>query len=121
MRLPDYLCLADTGLRLSGLPTAVLPDRAAVQLAQQEEQPSFVRSFAYANGPAYGLLLDASGLKEWREGLSKRDLGELLASAFKIALPKDLAPKLKGVPSDTMMGRWLPRMAGRSNAPRAGS
>ena len=37
----------------------------AVQLARQEEQPSFVRSFAYASGPAYGVLLDECGQK-WR-------------------------------------------------------
>jgi hypothetical protein len=80
-----------TGFRLSGLPFAVLPDRAAVQLAQQEEQASFVRNFAYASGPAYGTLLDASGL-EWRRGASfKPDLGRLLASALKIQLPDDLA------------------------------
>jgi len=76
-----------TGLRLSGLPTDVLADRAAVQLTQQEQQPSFVRSFAYASGPAYGILLDGSGLN-WRHELSsKSDLVKLLASALKIELP----------------------------------
>jgi hypothetical protein len=80
-----------TGFRLSGLPAAVLSDRAAVQLAQQEDQPSFVRSFAYASGPAYAILLDACG-PDWRRGASaKPDLGKLLASALKIKLPGDLA------------------------------
>src|SRR5262249_36659367 len=80
-----------TGFRLSGLPPAVLPDRAAVQLAQQEQEASFVRNFAYASGPAYGALLDACGL-DWRRGASfQLDLGNLLGSALKVQLPDDLA------------------------------
>jgi hypothetical protein len=80
-----------TGFRLSGLPSAVLADRAAVQLAQYEEQPSFVRNFAYASGPAYCILLDAAD-PEWRRGASaKSDLGEPLAAALKIRLPGDVA------------------------------
>jgi hypothetical protein len=57
-----------TGLVLSGLPPAVLADRVAVQLAQYEPQESFVRSFGYATGPAYALLLDAQR-PGWRRGL----------------------------------------------------
>ncbi len=80
-----------TGFSLSGLPSSVLADRVAMQLARQEEQPSFVRSFAYASGPAYGVLLDECGQK-WRPGASsKPDLGDLLAQALKITLPDDLA------------------------------
>jgi len=76
-----------TGLRLSGLPAGVLADRAAIALAQQEQQDTFLRNFAYASGPAYGVLLDQL-LPHWRTGLSvKDDLGELLAKAAKIAVP----------------------------------
>ena len=51
--------------------------------------PTFVRSFAYASGPAYGLLLDATGAS-WR-GRARRgeDLGALLAEDAKIQAPAD--------------------------------
>ena len=41
---------------------------ATYALARQLDAPSFVRSFAYASGPAYGLLLDEA-LPDWRRGL----------------------------------------------------
>ena len=73
-----------TGYALSGLPRAALYDRIAVQLAQYEQQDNFARSFAYASGPAYALLLDAAG-KPWRKGLNaKSDLTSIVAAAYKI-------------------------------------
>jgi hypothetical protein len=49
-----------TGVRL-GLQTPAERTRYALRdLASWAEVPSFVRSFAYATGPAYGLLLDRS-------------------------------------------------------------
>jgi hypothetical protein len=73
-----------TGLVLSGLPRSVLNDRAAVQLAQSESQENFVRSFAYASGPAYALLLDESG-SLWRNKLrATDDLSELARRAYRI-------------------------------------
>ena len=107
-----------TGFRLSGLPPAVLPDRVAVQLAQQEEQPSFVRSFAYASGPAYAILLDAAG-GEWRRGASaESDLGNLLASALKIALPDDLAREAERRAERYDDGRVIAAEAQRAEARR---
>jgi len=79
-----------TGLVLSGLPPWVLADRAAVKLEQEERAPSFVRSFAYASGPAYGVLLDelAPG---WRTQLADaRGLADLLARRLELSLPEDL-------------------------------
>jgi hypothetical protein len=74
-----------TGYALSGLPRAALYDRVAVQLAQYEQQDNFSRSFAYASGPAYALLLDAAG-KPWRRGLNaKSDLPAITAKAFRIS------------------------------------
>ena len=73
-----------TGFKLSGLPEAVLPDRAAVQLANYEAMDNFARSFAYASGPAYGLLLDAADPR-WRKNITPdSDLGELLRAAYRI-------------------------------------
>jgi hypothetical protein len=46
---------------------------------------TFVRSFAYASGPAYGLLLDER-IPNWRSKLTTgSDLGDLLASATPFA------------------------------------
>jgi len=73
-----------TGLVLSGLPRGVLHDRVAVQLAQAEPQESFVRSFAYASGPAYAILLDGSGTR-WRKTIRESsDLSELVRKAYDI-------------------------------------
>lgn len=73
-----------TGLVLSGLPRSALADRATVQLAQYEQQDNFARSFAYASGPAYALLLDAVS-KAWRARLNaSSNLSELAAKAYAI-------------------------------------
>lgn len=77
-----------TGLKLSGLPAEVLPDRAAVALERRERQTNLARAFAYATGPAYGLLLDGSG-RSWREGVSTTtDLAALTAEAYGITPPR---------------------------------
>jgi hypothetical protein len=59
--------------------------RAAVARATIDgaaKRPTFVRSFAYVSGPAYGLLLDAAS-PGWRRGLStSSDLGDLAAAAY---------------------------------------
>jgi acetyl esterase/lipase len=52
---------------------------------------SFVRTFAYVSGPAYGLLLDAAS-PEWRRGLrGSDDLGTLLMRAFAVQPATDAA------------------------------
>jgi hypothetical protein len=76
-----------TGFRMSGLPGWVLADRAAVALMDRERQESLSRSFAYASGPAYGVLLDERGVS-WRPRVTPRtDLGDLLREAYRIRLP----------------------------------
>ncbi len=45
-----------TGLRLCGLDERARAARAAQRLRGEDEGKSFVRSFAYVTGPAYGLL-----------------------------------------------------------------
>ncbi|NEX92561.1 hypothetical protein [Caulobacter sp. 17J65-9] len=71
-----------TGAVLSGRrdPAAT----AVEQLSAAEHAESFVRSFAYTSGPAYGLLLDRTD-PSWRVRLrgatEPRDLGRLLAQA----------------------------------------
>jgi ABC-type branched-subunit amino acid transport system permease subunit len=71
----------DTGVALTTQPRdrAV---RAVESLASGRRRPSFVRSFAYASGPAYGALLDAAS-SGWRRGLTlQSDLAALLAAAY---------------------------------------
>ncbi len=79
-----------TGFKLSGLPEPVLPDRGAVQLANYETMDNFARSFAYASGPAYGMLLDAVD-PQWRRRITpSSDLGEMLRSAYRVT-PRNVA------------------------------
>ncbi|MGE3525181.1 MAG: hypothetical protein AB7I33_04595 [Gemmatimonadales bacterium] len=59
------------------------------QLARAEETPSYVRTFAYASGAAYGLLLDV-----WSPGWTRRitasdDLGQLTMAAAGMAPSAD--------------------------------
>jgi hypothetical protein len=73
-----------TGLVLGGMPVDVLADRAAVGLEQREGSESLSRSFAYATGPAYGVLLDASG-EPWRDRMvAGGSLRELLEDAYRV-------------------------------------
>jgi hypothetical protein len=64
------------------------PAAAAVRdLSAHVADPSFVRSFAYATGPAYGLLLDrfAAG---WRGRIAQApSLADALAAAVAVAVP----------------------------------
>lgn len=80
--VPEY-----TGVRL-GLATPTERIAYAVRdLSAFVDAPTFVRSFAYAIGPAYGLMLDDAD-PAWRHKLnSGRRLDELLADAMKLDLP----------------------------------
>ncbi|HUP21005.1 MAG TPA: hypothetical protein VM778_13785 [Gemmatimonadota bacterium] len=71
-----------TGLVLGGLPEAVLADRAAVALEERESSATPSRAFAYATGPAYGLLLDAADPGWRRKLVDGASLSALLAEAY---------------------------------------
>ncbi len=59
-------------------------------LKDAASRETFVRSFAYASGPAYGILLDESKAN-WRKGLKKEDdLGVLLQRKFFIKLSSNI-------------------------------
>lgn len=73
-----------TGLRLSG--RADLRESAAQKLEASQAQESLVRSFAYATGPAYGLLLDAAEPGWTRKTSAETDLGERLRQALEIVI-----------------------------------
>lgn len=76
-----------TGVRLSGSQDAA---RFVIDFNLKEEarRESFVRSFAYASGPAYGLLLDEAA-PGWTRRLGKDDdLGELLRRGLRLRRPR---------------------------------
>jgi hypothetical protein len=78
-----------TGVALSGA-SDLAEFVAGHNLKEAETKPTFVRSFAYASGPAYGILLDETG-NDWRKGLKQSDdLGELLRTSLSLELPAEL-------------------------------
>jgi hypothetical protein len=73
--VPEY-----TGLVAAAPDNDAARWHAIAKLISPDLSTTFVRSFAYTSGPAYGLLLDQR-LPGWRSKVSARsDLGELLAS-----------------------------------------
>jgi hypothetical protein len=83
--LPEY-----TGQRLAMQLTGEGPARVAKFVREYETTPTFVRAFAYATGPALGILLDHFD-PAWREEVRKnRDIGALLANAIHFQRPRDL-------------------------------
>jgi hypothetical protein len=80
-----------TGVKLRGTAEAETMAYFAKRLEGAANSPSFVRSFAYSTGPAYGLLLDAAGAN-WRKELkATSNLGFLLQTAYGVEGGKDLA------------------------------
>ena len=76
-----------TGVSLSGDSARL----ALRDLADAAAKPTFVRSFAYATGPAYGLLLDAAD-PAWRKSLKPTDdLADLLVRSMKLGVPAEPA------------------------------
>jgi hypothetical protein len=79
-----------TGFKLSAKADAELIDYLTKQIDQAAGRPTLVGYFAYASGPAYGVLLDAVGA-DWLKGLTpQNDLGELLQRSLRIKLSPDL-------------------------------
>jgi hypothetical protein len=92
---------AYTGARFALAAYPVLgPLRVVREMDQIEGRPTYVRSFAYATGPAWGLLLDryAPG---WRARITRvRDLGEMARTALGVTgpLPPDSALRVIAEP-----------------------
>lgn len=79
-----------TGVRLGNPKSSDATAAALGDLSRQTKVSTFVRSFAYATGPSYGLLLDHYA-PDWRTRLSTEEgLTETLGEAVKITLPTDL-------------------------------
>jgi hypothetical protein len=74
--VPEY-----TGVRLALTSVQARRDFAIRDLSAFVNAPTFVRSFAYATGPAYGLLLDEFD-PDWKSKLGERSLDALLRAAL---------------------------------------
>ena len=80
-----------TGIAAAADSPAAAIASAVEALAGAETGESFVRTFAYATGPAYGLLLDASS-PGWRQRIRNTDdFAALLAGAFTVEPSPDAA------------------------------
>ena len=78
-----------TGVKLNGADASQYV--VSTNLKDAPTKKTFVRSFAYATGPAYGLLLDQSG-SDWRKALRKHDdLARLLFTRVGVKLPDNIA------------------------------
>ncbi|HET9982659.1 MAG TPA: hypothetical protein VFQ38_03700 [Longimicrobiales bacterium] len=100
--LPEY-----TGWKLTGGRAADVA--AAVRRA--DSAASYVRTFAYVTGPAYGYLLDAVSGPGWRrKARGGGDLQRLLAAALP-AGPPEVATALAGGVLDEAASRRLDRAA----------
>ncbi len=85
-----------TGVKLSGLSDAEQRAYVVQRLNQRpRSMPTFVRSFAYLSGPAYGLLLDEA-TRDWRKELrSDADLAALLRKALALLRPAPVRDELE--------------------------
>jgi hypothetical protein len=82
-----------TGIRLSGIPS--VNQYLAGKLRDAEKNETFVRTFAYVSGPAYGILLDEAKVN-WRDGLRpSNDLGVLLQELLSVELPLNVEQAAK--------------------------
>ncbi len=84
-----------TGIRLSTDSYESAAARAVRNLRHGKGYDTFVRSFAYASGPAYCLLLDKAS-PDWRKKLKgSDDLGVLLMKGLGLNVPADLEVEAK--------------------------
>src|SRR5260370_12321918 len=106
-----------TGMKLSGESLEAWTQASIQALHSAAGRDTFVRSFAYVSGPAYGLLLDESAAG-WRNSLAKdADLGRMLAESRSITLPNDLAAtaeaRARDYDGDSLRAAELAREAAR--------
>lgn len=79
-----------TGVKLRGTARSDSFEFIVKKIESSESLPTFVRSFAYTSGPAYGFLLDDSD-SAWRKSLKPGDdLSARLAKALSLKLPAKL-------------------------------
>jgi len=107
-----------TGIRLSGslnLNQYVVDNN----LKPAAQKQTFVRSFAYATGPAYAILLDATG-EDWRKNLkSEDDIATLLQRRMAIEpsqnLKQEAEARAKDYDGDSLQASETERESTRQN------
>lgn len=80
-----------TGERLAMTYTGETPHRVARKVRDFQRNPTYVRSFAYATGPALGVLLDRFDPGWQRRVREVRDPARMLAAGIGLRVPRDLA------------------------------
>src|SRR6478672_149272 len=80
-----------TGERLAMTYTGETAHRVATKVRAYQSNPTYVRSFAYATGPALGVLLDRFDPGWQRRVREVRDPARMLATSVKLRVPRDLA------------------------------
>lgn len=107
-----------TGEKLAMMMTGDGPARVARKVREFQSNPTYVRSFAYATGPALGVLLDefAPG---WKSELKQtRDPARILATHLRFTPPRQLAREAsrrsKEYRADTILAEESARDAKRS-------
>lgn len=80
-----------TGERLAMTYTGETPRRVARKVRDFQANPTYVRSFAYATGPALGVLLDHFAPDWRRRAREVRDPARMLAASIGLRVPRDLA------------------------------
>jgi hypothetical protein len=85
-----------TGDRLAMTLTGEGPSRVVRRVREFQSNPTYVRSFAYATGPALGLLLDRFAVG-WREELKRTpDPASILAQHLRFQPRRDAEQRAKG-------------------------
>lgn len=79
-----------TGVRVGNSSVEEQVKATLTDLQTQSKAPTFVRSFAYATGPSYGLLLDRYDPGWHRKLDDEKGLGDLLQRALQMSLPSNL-------------------------------
>jgi hypothetical protein len=113
-----------TGVVLGNGTSEARTAAALRDLQQHVEDPVFVRSFADANGPAYGLLLDRFAAGWQRKIAAGDDLGALLLAALKIRgvadSPSQLGKRAARYGGDELLKSEIARDARRREAAKKG-
>jgi hypothetical protein len=86
---------------------------AIAQLAQAEQNETFVRTFPYPSGAAYGLLLDDAA-PAWRTAITANDdLGGLLATAARVTAAADAGAAASAYDGAALKAAEIERTAAR--------
>lgn len=86
-----------TGYALSGRSEEANRSAAALELEKLVGLPTFIRSFAYPMGAAYGLLLDRAD-PDWRSELTAHDdPARLVAGALQFSIPDSVDARAREV------------------------